>query len=144
MRVVHVPDGGESTQEDDAAEREHTADRTILATDVEVAESTLALAKGLRFRSSIPEDYAFVMDVGGGSLGPFSVDATLTTVDMLFVRFPIDVVWLRDGSVVKVKTMRPWRSVGAARADRIVELSAGAAEDVEIGDAILVEDSPSE
>lgn len=171
MRVVHVPDGAEPTQGDDTAEGtdggggedtgegknhaggeytgvrkdhtggEDTGEGTVLATDVELAESTLALAKGLRFRSSIPEDYAFVMEVGGGSMGPLSVDATLTTVDMLFVRFPIDVVWVREGSVVKVKTMHPWRSLGLAKADRIVELPAGGAEDVEIGDTLLVENS---
>ena len=127
MRVVHVPDGGEDP-----------ASGTVLASDVEVADSTLALARGLRFRSSIPDDYAFVMRVGGASIGPAGEGAR-TLVDMLFVPFPIDVVWLRGTTVVTVETLRPWLGVGYARADTIVELPAGAATDVAVGDTVRVE-----
>lgn len=128
MRLVHVPADGEDP-----------VDARVIAADVEVADSTLALARGLRFRTSIPRDYAFVMRVGATSRGPLSGDAARTLVDMLFVPFPIDVVWLREASVVKVATLRPWLGVGYARADTIVELPAGAATSVAVGDTVRVE-----
>ena len=129
MRVVHVP-----------AKCDDPGDGTVLASDVDIADSTLALARGLRFRSSIPRDYAFVMRVDGASLGSRSTGPARSLVDMLFVPFPIDVVWLRARSVVKVATLRAWLGVGYARADTIVELPAGAAAGVEVGDAVRLED----
>jgi len=129
MRVVHVP----ATSDD-------PAEGTVLASNVEVADSTLALARGLRFRSSLPRDSAFVMRVGGASLGSRSTGPARSLVDMLFVPFPIDVLWLRAGSVVKVATLRPWLGVGYARADTIVELPAGAAAGVVVGDTVRLED----
>ena len=114
--------------------------REVLATTVEVADSALSQARGLMFRSSIPDGYAFVMEVGGGLLlfgGP-----SRQLVHMLFVRFSIDVVWLVGNEVTRVERMHPWRSVAMAKADRILELPAGAAADVEAGDTVLVEDDP--
>jgi uncharacterized membrane protein (UPF0127 family) len=131
MRVVHVAD-------EVLGESEAPADR-VLAAEVEMAQSTLAHAKGLRFRSSIPDDYAYVMEVGGKSIVPFSDDAARNIVDMFFMRFPIDVVWLRDDEVVKVKTMHPWRSFGLAKADTIIELPEGAADGVNVGDTVRVD-----
>jgi len=119
---------------------EDTDTTEVLATDVEVADSTLSQARGLMFRSSIPEGYALVMEVGGGSL-PFG-GPSRQLVHMLFVGFPIDVVWLADDEVTRVERMHPWRSVAMAKADRILELPAGTAADVEAGDTVLVEDDP--
>ena len=120
-RIVHEP-------ADDREER-------VLATEVEFADSMLARARGLMFRASIPEEYALVMEMGTGLFGRPSVQA----VHMLFVRFPIDVVWLVDDEVQQVAHMRPWRSIASARADRILELPAGNAEAVESGDTVRVE-----
>lgn len=114
--------------------------REVLATTVEVADSALSQARGLMFRSSIPDGYALVMEVGGGLLlfgGP-----SRQLVHMLFVRFSIDAVWLVGNEVTRVERMHPWRSVAMAKADRILELPAGAAADVEAGDTVLVEDDP--
>ena len=58
---------------------------------------------------------------------------------MLFVRFPIDVVWLIDNEVQRVSRMRPWRSLASARADRILELPAGNAAGVDTGETVRVE-----
>jgi len=112
---------------------------TVLATDVEVADSALSQARGLMFRSGIPDDYALVLDVGGGGMLPFSGGPSRQVVHMLFVRFPIDVVWLVGEKVTKVARMQPWRSVGVGTADRILELPAGAAADVSAGDTVRVE-----
>ena len=40
--------------------------------------------------------------------------------------------------VVKVETLHPWRGLGAARADTVIEFPAGAAADVEVGDRVRV------
>jgi hypothetical protein len=132
MRVVHVTDeviGGGGSE------------RRVLASDAELADSALSQAKGLMFRGSIPDDYALVMDIGdGGGLVPFSGGPSRQFVHMLFMRFPIDVLWLDGEEVVKTARLSPWTGVGVAKADRIVELPAGAADGVTVGDTIQVED----
>lgn len=129
--VVHDQDdtlGGEAS------------DPRVLASTVEVADSVFSQMRGLMFRSSIPDDYALVMEVGSGGGLPFTSGPPRQFVHMLAVRFPIDVLWLDDDEVVKVARMRPWRSVGVARADRIIELPAGRTTDVEPGDTVRVVD----
>jgi Uncharacterized conserved protein len=119
-RVVHDPADG--------PER-------VLATEVAVADSMLARARGLMFRSSVPEEFALVMEMGDGLFGRPARQGVHT----LFVRFPIDVVWLVDDEVQQVSRMRPWRSLVSARADRILELPAGNAEGVDTGETVRVE-----
>ena len=123
MRVVHEPAGG---------------GRRVLATEVERPASALANAKGLRFRAAFPEGHAYVMDVGRPSSLPVLGGARRAVVDMLFVRVPLDVVWLVEGEVTGVDRLRPWRGVAGGKADTIVELPAGAAEDVVVGDTVRV------
>lgn len=120
---------------------EDVDNRELLATTVEVADSALSQARGLMFRSSVPDGYALVMEVGGGGLLSFG-GPSRQLVHMLFVGFPIDVVWLVDDEVTRVERMHPWRSVAMAKADRILELSAGAADGVERGDTVVVEGPP--
>jgi uncharacterized membrane protein (UPF0127 family) len=120
---------------------EDTQNRTVLATNVDVADSTLSQAKGLMFRSDLPEEFALVMEVGGDGLLPIPRGPPRQFVHMLFVRVPIDVVWLVEDEVVKTKRMRPWRSFGVAKADRILELPAGTATEVSTGDTIVLEDA---
>jgi uncharacterized membrane protein (UPF0127 family) len=126
MRVVH----------DDGSER-----RTLAET-VEVAESTLEQAKGLMFRASIPDDYALVFRLHGPTwpLSALLGEYGYQSIHMLFVRFPIDVVWLRGEEVAQVKTLSPWTGLGMARADTVLELPAGAADGVESGDRVVVEE----
>jgi uncharacterized membrane protein (UPF0127 family) len=112
-RVVHLTDGENRT----------------LATNVEVAESLLAQGRGLMFRRSVPEDFALVF--------PFDDDRP-RTLHMLFVPFDIDAVWLREGTVERVARLPAWTGRGRAVADTVIELPAGAAVDVETGDAIRV------
>ena len=103
----------------------------LLATDVEMADSLLSQATGLMGRAELPEGYALVLEVGEGLFGP-----SRQVVHMLFVRTPLDVLWLVDDEVTRVARLDPWRGIGVARADRIVELPAGAADGVEPGDAV--------
>lgn len=101
----------------------------VLATDVDVADSTFARARGLMFRPSIPDEYAlwFPFDRAGSR-----------TLHMLFVPFSIDAIWLVDGTVTEVKRLVPFVGLGRARADAVVELPAGAAADVEVDDRIAL------
>ena len=128
MRVVHESaDGG-----------------TVLASDVDIAEGVVETSKGLMFRSSIPEAYALVFEFdppsGLAAKLPFASDDAVARriIHMLFVRFPIDVLWLQGETVAHVKTLRPWIGLGMADADRIIELPAGAADGVEVGDTVVV------
>ncbi|MFA9515696.1 DUF192 domain-containing protein [Halopenitus sp. H-Gu1] len=100
-----------------------------MATDVEIADSTLSKARGLMFRRSIPDDYALVF--------PFETAET-RTLHMLFVPVSIDAVWVVDGTVTQTKRLRPFVGIGFARGDTVIELPAGSAAAVDPGDAIDV------
>jgi uncharacterized membrane protein (UPF0127 family) len=147
MRVLHEP-GPDAVCEggvEQRANRGGSADDTggpgpgrVLAAEAERPESALANARGLRFRRELPEDYAFVMDVGHTSSLPLVGGPRWAVVDMLFVHLPLDVLWLVEGEVVKTKRLRRWRGIGVGKADTIVELPAGAAEAVAVGDTVRV------
>ncbi|MFB6127929.1 MAG: DUF192 domain-containing protein [Halolamina sp.] len=113
MEVVHRADG----------------ERRTLATEVEVADSLLAKARGCMFRRSVPEDYALVF--------PFE-SAAARTLHMLFVPVALDAVWLVDGEVTRVERLSPWVGLGRADADTVLELPAGGAHGVSPGDRVAV------
>jgi uncharacterized membrane protein (UPF0127 family) len=116
VRVVHDPGDG--------------PDRPI-ATTVSFADGLLTQGLGLMFRRSIPADYALVFRFGRvGRRG----------LHMVCVPFDIDAVWLAGEEVVAVKRLRAWLGHGSARADTIIELPAGAADGVEPGDILRVEE----
>lgn len=96
-----------------------------------MADSLVSQMRGLMFRRSIPDDF--------GLLFRFDT-AESRSLHMLFVPFAIDAVWLVDGEVTKVKRLRPWVGLGWGTADTIVELPAGAADDVEPGDSVTLEE----
>lgn len=101
-----------------------------LATDVDLADTWTKKVRGLMFRRSIPADYALVFPFN--SMGRRSVH-------MLFVRFPLEVIWLRDNTVEQIKTLQPWIGFGIAKADTLIELPAGTASAVTPGDTIQLE-----
>ena len=128
MRLVQysTPDSetGPKTEGDSIAQR------TVVATDVDLAASILSQTRGLMFRRSLPDDYALV----------FRFDTAKTRdVHMLFVFFPIDAVWIVDNVVQRVERLRPWRSFERERCDLLVELPAGAGSDIEPGDRLVLE-----
>lgn len=102
----------------------------VLATDVDVADSTLSRARGLMFRRSIPEDYALVFAFD---------DVSRRDVHMLFVPFPIDALWLVEDEVRQTKRLRPWIGFGSADADTLIELPAGATAAIDVGDTVSVD-----
>ncbi|WP_132057042.1 DUF192 domain-containing protein [Halorussus amylolyticus] len=110
--------------------RESDGERETLATEIETADSFFSRAKGLMFRRSIPDDYALVFEFDG---------VASRDVHMVFVPFALDVLWLRDGEVQKKARLSAWTGMAKAEADRLIELPAGAANGVEIGDQIRLE-----
>ncbi|MFB6311738.1 MAG: DUF192 domain-containing protein [Salinirussus sp.] len=117
MRLRHVPRGQEADE------------GRILANQVEVADTVLAKLRGLAFRD-VPDDFALVFEFGSPGY---------RSIHMLFVRESLDVIWLYDGAVRKRQTLAPWTGFGIARADRVIELPAGAATGVDPGDEVRIE-----
>ncbi|MFB6154063.1 MAG: DUF192 domain-containing protein, partial [Halodesulfurarchaeum sp.] len=81
--------------------------RSTLATRVETADSFLARTRGLMFRRSVPEEFALAFRFSG---------AATRDVHMLFVPFPIDVVWVVDERVRRTETLSPWTGMASAEA----------------------------
>jgi hypothetical protein len=111
VRVVHEGAGG----------------TRVLAGEVAVADSLFARGRGLMFRRSVPENYALVFPFGR---------AGTRRLHMLFVPFAVDAVWTVDGTVTAAERLPAWTGYGAARADVVYELPAGAAGDVAVGDRV--------
>ena len=113
MRVAHTPSGKNQS--------------TTIATTVETADSFLAQARGLMFRRSIPDEYGLVFRFD---------DASVRDIHMVFVPFPLDVIWTRDDVVQRVERLKPWTGLAKAEADTIFELTAGTAANVAAGDIV--------
>ena len=124
-------------QDDTIGEEAGTKDR-VLARNVEIADTALTQMRGLMFRSGLPDSFALVMEVGGEKLLPFTSGPKRHSVHMLFVKVPLDVIWLDGEEVTKTAQMQPWKSIAMGKADRIIELPAGAAEEVEPGDRVVL------
>lgn len=115
MKLLHERDGESRT----------------LAESVDIADSFLSQARGLMFRRSIPDYFALA----------FRFDtAKPRDLHMVFVPFDIDAIWTVDGRVTHVKRLPAWTGRGKAEADTIYELPAGAADDVEPGDRVVLEE----
>jgi len=129
VRLVHRRDTSDE-QPVAGAESEGGTD-TVIAGDVDVARSAVEQGRGLMFRRSVPDGYALVF--------PFEAAET-QWLHMLFVPFAIDALWLVDGEVTKRKRLAPFVGLGRGRADTVVELPAGAADEIGVGDEVrLVE-----
>ncbi|WP_255190743.1 DUF192 domain-containing protein [Natronobeatus ordinarius] len=115
MRLVLDPDG----------------DAEVLASEVDTADSILAQTRGLMFRRSIPDDYALAFRFRR---------AKTRDVHMLFVPFSIDVVWIVDDRVRRIERLRPWIGYAREKCDLLVELPAGAADGLSVGDELVLEE----
>jgi len=102
----------------------------IVASDVELADSAWQRLRGLLGRSGLPAGHGMRIRPSG-------------SVHMMFMRFPIDVVFVnRDDEVVKtVRGLKPWRFSGAMGAHTVFELSEGTLDRYEIlrGDPLAVQ-----
>lgn len=117
MRLVHRPADG-------------SGERT-LASRVDIADTLLRRARGLMFRTGVPDEYALAFRFDRPARRP---------LHMLFVPFPIDAVWVVGDEVTRVATLSPWYGLATGTADLIVELPAGAADRVSPGDALELVD----
>lgn len=99
----------------------------IIADRVRFADSTLGKLRGLIARGGLDSREAFVMRFG---------DARPRRVHTLFIRDPIDVVWVAREEVTAVRTLRPWQFGSAAVADTVIELPEDTAADIEVGDVV--------
>ncbi|AHG03062.1 hypothetical protein HALDL1_05260 [Halobacterium sp. DL1] len=110
---------------------ERNGESRTLAHTVDTADSFISQTLGLMFRTSMPQDYALVF--------PFDKPAA-RDAHMVFVPFDIDAVWVEDGEVQQVKRLSAWTGRGEARCDTLVELPAGAADSISVGDRLFVAD----
>lgn len=118
MDVIHEADDGSTT---------------VLANEVERADTVFEKARGLMFRRDFPPDRALV----------FSFDrSSRRSVHTCFVPFAIDVIWLEDERVTKCRRFRPWCDLSWGHADTILEVAAGVATEVQPGDQIRIRDQP--
>jgi len=112
VQLVHWPESGGGSQ--------------VLASEIEIADSFLQQARGLMFRRSLGDDSALVFQ--------FDSEAK-RDVHMLFVPFAIDALWVVDNEVVATKRLRPWIGAGA---DTLIEVPAGTADEVAVGDRVAL------
>lgn len=104
----------------------------VLAERVEVASSPGARMKGLLGRAALPDGDALVID-------------PCTSIHTLFMRFPIDVLFVdrRGGAVRAIERMAPWRATRLYLSARwVAELPAGtlARSGTREGDEVALED----
>lgn len=97
------------------------ANGAYVATNAEFACSVFKQALGLMFRRNIPDGYAlvFVMD-----------KCRKVSLHMLFVPFPIDVIFLdNEKRIVKISELKPWVGLGFSgeKVKYIIEASRGTA-----------------
>ncbi|NYT20006.1 MAG: DUF192 domain-containing protein [Methanosarcinales archaeon] len=109
----------------------------VIASDVEYAKSMFSQAKGLMFRSSVPDSYAMIFMLSS----PKKI-----SLHMLFVPFPLDVLFLDvDKRIVKTTYLRPWVGLGDSgeKIKYIIELPAGAMSrsDLSVGDHVMFDES---
>ncbi len=95
---------------------------TVLCARLEEADGVAGKSRGLLGRSGLDADAGMLFEAGRWE--PFM------WMHMLFMRFPIDIVFLdRDGRVSKIDhNLKPWRLSSIVwRARMALELAAGAA-----------------
>ncbi len=91
----------------------------IIASDMEFARSIISQILGLMFRKKIKNGYALVFEMKR----PKRV-----SLHMLFVRFPIDVLFLDDSkTITKIAQLRPWtgRTSSGEKVKYIIEMPQG-------------------
>jgi hypothetical protein len=100
-----------------AVYRLEAEDGTVIAGNVELADTVWSRFAGLMFRRELPRGH-------GLAIRPCN------SIHMFFMRFPLDVVFVDgDGRVVRVlDSIRPWRASSFVRgAKAAIELHAGTA-----------------
>ena len=106
-------------------------DGTVVAQPLEVASNFIARGMGLMGRGGLPENGGLLIDSCNG-------------IHMMFMRFPIDAVFVdKKGVVLKIyERLRPWIGIVPLvwRADKVAELPVGTVRRhaIKPGDQLLV------
>lgn len=105
-----------------------TEDGAIVCARCEIADTPLLRMRGLLGRASLAADEGLLIRPAG-------------SIHMLFMRFAIDAVFCdRDLGVVAIRRdLRPWRFAAARGSKVVVELPAGGASGVEVGDRLVLD-----
>lgn len=100
-------------------------DGTVIASQLEIADTAPKRMKGLLGRTSLQPDEGMLFRPAGA-------------IHMFFMRIPLDVVFCdADLRVVKVvRDLQPWKTAGAKGAKVTIELGVGGAAAVEAGDQL--------
>lgn len=105
----------------------------ILADKVKYYTDIFSRSKGLRFAKPLRKGQAIILAASTESIME-------TTIDMFFVFFPIDVLWLnKEKEVVDLKrNIKPFTPMVIPRkpAKYVVELKKGITNNIKIGDKI--------
>jgi uncharacterized membrane protein (UPF0127 family) len=102
-----------------------TRDGAVICERCRVADTFWLRFRGLMLRSALDPNEGMLFERTG-------------SIHMFFMRIPLDVVFCdRELQVVKVaRGLRPWRTAGARGAKVTIELAAGAADGVDVGDRL--------
>ncbi|MCD1294734.1 hypothetical protein CUJ83_06945 [Methanocella sp. CWC-04] len=99
------------------------SDGTIIARNIEFADTMLKQTIGLMFRRDIPEDFAMIFDV---------IWEQYVDIHMMFVTFPIDLVYLNnEKKIVDLKKgLKPWTGMATPKspARYVIEMPVGTVE----------------
>ena len=114
MELIHRKNGGTTT----------------LATDVRLADGFFEQRIGLMGKRPLRVDEALVFRFA---------EPRPRQIHTLFVRAPIDVIWVKRERVTAVEPIRPWRLGTRAVADTVIELSGGAAANVGVDDVVRID-----
>ena len=90
-----------------------------IASDMEFAQGLLSQTKGLMFRKRISDDYALVFVLA---------KPRMISIHMLFVWFPIDVLFLDENKrIVKTAHLRSWTGLASSseKIKYIIEIPEG-------------------
>lgn len=101
----------------------------VVATDVEIAATRATRRRGLLGRSGLDPQAALVL-------------SPCLSVHTAFMKFPIDAVFVdRDGVVRRVVALPAWRAAVDVGARAVIELAAGGARGVQVGDRLYLADA---
>ena len=109
----------------------------IIADDIKYCDDIFSRTKGLMFRRPLKQGQAILLEANEESI-------LETTIHMLFVFFPIDVVWLnKDKKVVyKKANVKIFTPILAPKepAKYVLELPKGSAKHIQVGDTLKFEE----
>lgn len=100
-------------------------DGARIATHIEYATTMLQMSRGLMFRKDIPDDYALVF---------VSSEPKNIFVHALFMRFPIDAIFLNeDKIIIDIARLNPWSGYRYVKnVAYLIEMNAGTSDRYEL------------